>query len=350
MKRCIKLTLGTKLTLLYLFLFSVSFLLVQTLGKNYIYDMVKEPILAAYYFNLLLTLFYIMFAVMGISFLLMYAITHRPLRKIQDAAKNFSIAHENPPIELRSHDEFGELAQTLNLIGEELSKFDEYQRKFISNISHDFRSPLTSIRGYVQAMAEGIIPPEDQEKYMNIILFETDRLTKLTTDILEVNNYNKDNIFLNISVFDIHAAIANTIDILEGSADIKHIVFETGFAEENPLMVSGDSDKIRQVLHNLMDNAIKFSHPDSKIYIRTRTGGDKVYISVKDTGIGIPKEEINRIWDRFYKTDISRGKDKLGTGLGLSISKEIINAHRQTINVVSTVGVGSEFVFTLQKA
>lgn len=305
---------------------------------------------ADYYFNILSALFYVMAGIVGLAFIGIYFMNFRPLRKLRNGAKDFSIAHENPRIIIKTNDEYGELAQTLNVLGDELNKFEEYQRKFISNISHDFRSPLTSIRGYVQAMADGIIPPENQEKYLNIILFETDRLTKLTSSLLDLNNFDKDNIFLDISEFDIHTAIQNTLDTLEGSAEKKNITFKVTLASENPLIVSGDLDKIQQVLHNLVDNAIKFSHNDSHIYISTRTRGDRVFISVKDTGIGIPKEALNHIWDRFYKTDISRGKDKLGTGLGLSISKEIINAHKQTIDIVSTEGVGSEFVFTLPRA
>lgn len=365
MKKFFKFTLGTKLSLLYLLLFVISFVFIQTLGYRYIQDMVAaeadvyaqggaDNVISGartdYYFNILLSLFYFMAAIVGLAFLGIYFANAYPLRKLLDGARKFSIARKNPPLQIKSRDEYGELAQTLNIIGEELDKFDDYQHKFISNISHDFRSPLTSIRGYVQAMAEGIIPPEEQAKYLNIILFETDRLTKLTTNLLELNSFDKDNFFLDISDFDIHTAISNTIDTLEGSAEKKHIRFETEFACDGPLLVSGDSDRIHQVLHNLMDNAVKFSHNDSLIFIRTRAHGEKVFVSVKDTGIGIPKESINRIWERFYKTDLSRGRDKLGTGLGLSISKEIINAHKQTINVVSTAGVGSEFVFTLPKA
>ena len=365
MKKYFKLTLGSKLAILYLSLFVISFLLIQTFGYQYVKKMViSETLLSArtiadgsallaradYYFNVLLSLFYLLYAIFGLAFLGIYFANARPLHKLLDGANNFSIARKNSPIQVRSRDEYGELAQTLNVIAEELNRFDDYQRKFISNISHDFRSPLTSIRGYVQAMADGVIPPKDHEKYLNIILFETERLTKLTGNLLDVSSFGRDDFFRDISEFDIHAAIANTMDILEGSAREKQITLETELAHEGPLLVKGDADKIRQVLHNLLDNAVKFSHSNSRIYIRTRTRGDKVFISIKDTGIGIPKESLGRIWDRFYKTDLSRGKDKMGTGLGLSISREIINAHRQTINVVSTAGVGSEFVFTLPKA
>ncbi len=305
---------------------------------------------ADYYFNLLMTAFYLIAGFLGLIFLVIYFFNFRPLRKLRNGVKDFSIAKKNTPIEIHTNDEYGELADALNILGDELSKFDEYQRKFISNISHDFRSPLTSIHGYVQAIADGVIPSENQEKYLNIILFETNRLTKLTTDLLDVNNFDRDNIFLEISTFDIHESIHKTIDSLEGTAGKKHIRFRFQKAVDAPLYVTADAGKIQQVLQNLIDNAVKFSHSNSSICITTRTRGDKVFVSIKDSGIGIPKEDLGKIWDRFYKTDLSRGKDKLGTGLGLSISKEIINAHKQTIDVVSTEGVGTKFVFTLPKA
>lgn len=318
--------------------------LVFAQGNTFIHDR------ADYYFNILMTLFYLIAAFLGLVFLGIYFFNFRPLRKLRNGVKDFSIAKKNTPIEIHTNDEYGELADALNILGIELSKFDEYQRKFISNISHDFRSPLTSIQGYVQAMADGVIPPENQEKYLNIILFETNRLTKLTTDLLDANNFDRDNIFLDIRSFDIHESIHKTIDTLEGTAEKKQIIFQFKKAVDAPLYVTADAGKIQQVLQNLLDNAVKFSESNSTIWITTRTKGDKVFVSVKDTGIGIPKNEIGKIWDRFYKTDLSRGKDKLGTGLGLSISKEIINAHKQTIDVVSTEGVGTEFVFTLPKA
>ena len=113
------------------------------------------------------------------------------------------------------------------------------------------------------------------------------------------------------------------------------------------MYVSADVEKIKQVLYNLLDNAIKFSHHNSVIKIETSEKKNKIFVSVKDEGIGIPKNDLKLIWDRFYKSDLSRGKDKKGTGLGLSIVKEIINAHGENINVISTEGAGSEFVFSL---
>ena len=305
---------------------------------------------ATYYSNVLSTFFYLMILLVGLVFILIYIFNVRPLHQLRNGAKDFSISHDNPPIIIHSNDEYGELAQTLNVIGAELAKFDEYQRKFISNISHDFRSPLTNIRGYVQAMADGIIPVDNQEKYLNIILYETERLTKLSSDLLDVNNYDKDHIMLNITEFDIHETILKTCDSLESSIQEKQIRIDFIPVSTNPLLVKADHNKIVQVLHNLLENAVKFSEEGSPITIATRLHHERVYISIKDTGIGIPKEELPEIWNRFYKTDLSRGKDKLGSGLGLSICREIINAHKQTIDVVSTVGVGSKFTFTLPKA
>ena len=116
------------------------------------------------------------------------------------------------------------------------------------------------------------------------------------------------------------------------------------------LFVEADMEQIQQVLYNLLDNAIKFSNDNSSINIETSVKNDKVFVSVKDHGVGIPKDSLSKVWDRFYKTDTSRGKDRKGTGLGLSIVKEIIKAHNQNINVISTEGVGTEFIFTLKKA
>ena len=199
-------------------------------------------------------------------------------------------------------------------------------------------------------MADGIIPVDNQEKYLNIILYETERLTKLSSDLLDVNNYDKDHIMLNITEFDIHETILKTCDSLESSIQEKQIRIDFIPVSTNPLLVKADHNKIVQVLHNLLENAVKFSDEGSPITIATRLHHERVYISIKDNGIGIPKEELPEIWNRFYKTDLSRGKDKLGSGLGLSICREIINAHKQTIDVVSTVGVGSKFTFTLPKA
>ena len=184
---------------------------------------------------------------------------------------------------------------------------------------------------------------------LNIVLNETERLHKLTNSLLTLNNLNTKGMLLDISRFNINAVIRNTAASFEGTCRQKMIAIELILTGDE-LYVKADVGKIQQVLYNLLDNAIKFSHPDSTIFIQTTLRFEKVYVSVKDTGIGIPKDSIKKIWERFYKTDLSRGKDKKGTGLGLSIVKEIIQNHGETIDVISTSGVGSEFIFSLPRA
>lgn len=276
-------------------------------------------------------------------------IVYIPLKKITKATEAFAEGDFNYPIDVDHEDEMGYLASSMIYMGDKLSHFDEDQKKFIANVSHDFRSPLTSMKGYLEAMVDGTIPPELHEKYLNIVKNETERLTKLTNNLLTLNNLNIKGMNLDVSDFDINKTIRDSIATFEGVCKNKHISINLLLTGES-LYVNADMGKIQQVIYNLVDNAIKFSKPDSSIKIETSLKNETVFVSVKDTGIGIPKDNLKQIFDRFYKTDLSRGKDKKGTGLGLSIVKEIINAHHENINVISTVDVGTEFIFTLPKS
>lgn len=291
----------------------------------------------------------IFLVILLLIFAAIYFITLAPVQKMTHVTKEYAKGHFNVPMKIKSQDEYRELANAIKYMADEFQKLDEYQKKFVANISHDFRSPLTSIKGYTEAMADGTIPPEMQKKYLDIILFETERLTKLTTNLLALNSFGSKGQLLNITTFDINEVIRKTVRTFEGTCTRKRITLNLIFGDA-ALLVDADVDKIQQVLYNLIDNAIKFSNPDSGIDIRTEEKGNKIFIEVKDYGIGIPKESIGKVWERFYKTDLSRGKDKKGTGLGLSIAKEIVQAHKENITVVSTEGVGTEFRFSLPKA
>ena len=273
---------------------------------------------------------------------------YRPLLKITSAARQYAEGNFSYALEIAGEDEIGQLAAILNYMAHELGATDEYQKKFVANISHDFRSPLTSIKGYVEAILDGTIPPEMQEKYLKIVLFETERLHKLTQSLLTLNDIDDKGNMLDLTSFDINAVIKDTAASFEGTCTKKRISISLILASRT-LYVCADMGKIQQVLYNLIDNAIKFSNNDSTITVETTEKHGKVFVSVKDTGCGIPKASITKIWERFYKLDASRGKDRKGTGLGLSIVKEIITAHNQNINVISTEGVGTEFIFTLAK-
>lgn len=281
-------------------------------------------------------------------FLLIYCMTAVPVKRMTEAVKKFSRGNFKEPLTIRASGEYLELGNTIQYMGDKLKNADDARRKFVSNVSHDFRSPLTSIKGYVEAMKDGTIPAEWQEKYLDIIIFETERLTKLTSNLLELNNFDDHGIILHKTQFDINQMIKQIGLSFEGTFKKKKLVLNLVFSEKEQF-VRADMDKIQRVLYNLIDNAVKFSNQESSIRITTEEKGNKVMIAVRDYGIGIPKESQSRIWERFYKTDTSRGKDKKGTGLGLSIVKEIITAHEENISVVSTEGVGTEFIFSLPR-
>jgi len=276
-------------------------------------------------------------------------IVYIPLTKITKATEAYAEGDFTYPIDIDKNDEIGYLAASLTYMADKLSHLEDDQKKFIANVSHDFRSPLTSMKGYLEAMADGTIPVEQHEKYIKIVKNETERLTKLTNNLLTLNNLNITGMNLDITDFDINKTIKTTAATFEGSCKKKQIRFNLVLLGES-LFVSADKGKIEQVLYNLIDNAIKFSKPDSFIKLETNEKNETVFVSVKDSGIGIPKDNLKQIFDRFYKTDLSRGKDKKGTGLGLSIVKEILNAHHENINVISTVDVGTEFIFTLPRS
>ncbi|MCR5584115.1 MAG: HAMP domain-containing histidine kinase [Lachnospiraceae bacterium] len=283
------------------------------------------------------------------AFVLLYFYSVHPVTKLTKQTKEYMENNFRGEFKVSYPKELAELGGSIRYMGDKLNNSDEIQRKFLSNVSHDFRSPLTSIRGYLEAMKDGTIDVSEQEKYFDILLYETDRLTKLTSNLLQLNNIDDNGLMLNLSVFDINKMIRQIALTFEGTFKKKKLVLNLVFSQKETF-VEADEGRIQQVIYNLLDNAIKFSNSDSSIKITTEDKGNKVYITVKDYGVGIPRESINRVWERFYKSDASRGRDKKGSGLGLSIVKEIIKAHNQNISVVSTVGVGTEFVFTLKSA
>ncbi|MDE6389607.1 MAG: GHKL domain-containing protein [Lachnospiraceae bacterium] len=303
--------------------------------------------------NSLLNISYIMLIILFLLSLIILIffteIVYIPLRKITEATEQYASGNMHYEFSVESEDEMGYLAATLSYMASEIARSEDDQKKFVANVSHDFRSPLTSIKGYLEAMIDGTIPPEMYEKYLTILLNETERLRKLTNSLLTLNNLNTKGIMLNKTDFDINRTIRNVAATFEGTCRAKTIAIELVLTGEEMYVVA-DIDKIQQVLYNLLDNAIKFSHHDSVIKLETSEKYNKVFISVKDSGIGIPKDDLKLIWDRFYKSDLSRGKDKKGTGLGLSITKEIIRSHGENINVISTEGVGTEFIFSLPKS
>lgn len=272
--------------------------------------------------------------------------TNKTLEALNKTSKEVANGNFSSRVDVTYAGEFGELAKNMNYMAEELGKLENMRKDFIANISHDFRSPLTSIKGFVQAMLDGTIPHGNQDRYLNIVLEETERLTSLTNNLLLLSKMESDQFLLDKTPFDIHQIIRKVLlqfdqQIINKSLNVKLLFYK------KDLFVYADMHQIQRVLYNLIDNAIKFSYIQGEITVETVVVKDKVEITIADTGQGISEENLKYIWDRFHKADRSRGKDRKGIGLGLSIVKEIIKAHEERINVCSQIGRGTKFVFTL---
>ncbi|MBS5400038.1 ATP-binding protein [[Ruminococcus] torques] len=322
--------------------FTKGYLLIHSPAENI--DLRCRAVMLPVYISLGVIYLLSFIFLLGVHF-----IVYRPVKKISEAARQYALGNLDYEIPVTAHDEVGYLSASLNYMAAQLKDMDDYQKKIVANVSHDFRSPLTSIKGYVEAMADGTIPPEIYGKYLNIILFETERLTDLTSDLLTLNEFDTKELLLSKAEFDIQDVIKKTAASFEAVCTPKHISIEL-LLMPGTVRVYADRRKIQQVLYNLIDNAVKFSENGSSVTVEVTLKNEKAFISVKDHGVGIPKKDLNKIWERFYKSDLSRGKDKKGTGLGLSIVKEVIQAHNEHINVISTEGVGTEFIFSLSRA
>lgn len=272
-----------------------------------------------------------------------------PVRNLQKAAGAVMKGDFTQTVNVEHNDEIGQLTDSFNQMTRELKELDTLQSDFIANISHDFRSPLTSIKGYVEAMMDGTIPPEQFEKYMGIVLEETNRLTRMTNNVLDLTKMENGQIELNWASFEINEMIVKLALGLEQRVEEKKIHMNFQFLQEK-LYVNADEALIQRVVYNLMDNALKFTSEGDSITIETSIVGKKALITVADTGIGISEESLPHVFERFHKGDRSRGKDKKGTGLGLAIAKQIITTHHEDIKVFSRVGEGTTFQFTLPLA
>lgn len=289
--------------------------------------------------------------VMCIGAIIVYVLSIRitkPLLVMNDAAKVMAGGNFEKRVEIDSNDEIGQLADSFNEMADSLEKHEKQRRDFVANISHDLRSPLTSIQGFISAMLDGTIGVEKHGKYLNIVLDETKRLAKLTNDIVELSSAQNSEITLSPINFNINKMIRDSLEKMEPRFKEKSIEVSVIFDGED-VIVNADKEKIQRVFHNLVDNAIKFSDAGGSVKVETTVKNNRrVLISVKDSGPGISKEDQKYVFDRFYKADASRGKDKTGGGLGLAIAKQFILAHEETIGVKSEKGKGAEFIFTLK--
>ncbi len=284
-----------------------------------------------------------------VGFILIYISTKKickPLLEMNEIAKIISNGDFERRITVKTQDEIGQLAISFNEMAQSLYSQELLRREFISNISHDLRSPLTSMRGFLQAILDGTIPAEKHHRYLNIVSDETERLAILANNILDANSIADRDYTMDYSDFDINGLIKAIVLKFENAIANKKIKTKVVFAQEKTV-VSADYEKVQRIIYNLVDNALKFTSEGGEIQIGTTMTEAKVVIKVKDTGRGIAPEQQKRIFERFYKTDASRGEDKHGSGLGLSIVKEFVKAHGEVITLKSELEVGTEFSFSL---
>jgi signal transduction histidine kinase len=279
-----------------------------------------------------------------------YFITEKitgPLKEISRAAKQFANGKFDVRVPVRGNDEVSELAVAVNNMAQSLDRYDDMRNTFMSNVSHDLRSPMTSISGFIDGILDGVIPPEKHEYYLRIVSTEIKRLSRLVSSLLDLSRIQAGDRKFTTVDFDICETARQILISFEKKIDEKKLDVEFDIQEER-MIAKADSDAIHQVLYNLCDNAVKFAQEEGKLRIAIKKiKGKKLLVEVFNEGQGISPADINYVFERFYKSDKSRGLNKTGAGLGLFISKTIMDAHDEKIWVESEYGKNCCFRFTL---
>ncbi len=272
----------------------------------------------------------------------------QPLRNMASAARSFGTGNFSVRVPVTSHDEIGQLAVAFNNMADSLASVENVRRSFIANVSHELKTPMTTIAGFIDGILDGTIPPEKQKHYLGIVSQEVKRLSRLVKTMLDLSRIDNGELRLHTSRFDITNTVLITLLSFEKRIEEKKIEIR-GLEDSESLFINGDPDMLHQVVYNLIDNAIKFTNVSGYIEIKIRNESDRTIISIKNSGPGISPEELPLIFDRFYKTDKSRSQDKNGMGLGLYIVKTIIRLHGGNIKASSIQNEYCEFEFWIPK-
>lgn len=270
----------------------------------------------------------------------------KPIREMVQATRRY--AEGDFDIRMNDYgrgDEVGELAASFNNMAESLQQTERQRREFIANISHELKTPMTTIAGYTDGILDGTIPPENERQYLQIISDESRRLSRMVRRMLDVSQLQAMDPLRGGSHFDICESMRRVLISLEKKITDRNLDVEADIPEE-PILVLGDKDLITQVIYNLLENAAKFGHPGTTLYLGVATIDGKARVTVRNLGDTIPAEELPLLFERFHKSDKSRSEDKDGVGLGLYIVKTILEQHKEKINVTSENGV-TTFSFSL---
>ena len=271
----------------------------------------------------------------------------KPLSEMQEATEHFA----RGDFEYRANEEykkrnFREFAKALNMMAYELKIDDEAQKSFIANVSHELKTPMTSIGGFIDGILDGTIPPQEERKYLTIVSSEVKRLSRMVVSMLNISKIEAGEIQLSDTRYDIGKQIFETLLSFEKTIDEKNIEI-VGFENMNEVIIEADRDLIQQVIYNLLDNAVKFTPQGGTITLAASNSDDATRVAIRNSGAGVSEDEIARLFERFYKVDKSRSFDTKGVGLGLYIVKTIINMHEGKITASSKQGEYTEFSFEI---
>ncbi len=269
-----------------------------------------------------------------------------PLRRMEHVARQLALGNFNEKVEVTSRDEIGNLGAALNHMSTALEEVDQRRRDFLANVSHDLRTPLSYIKGYSEAMIEGVVTEEEQKKkYLRLIHREAGRLQRLVHDLLDLAQLEGDSYPLNLMPLSLAQLIEDTMGKYEPFLQEKKIglILDLDF----DVIVFADEDRLEQVITNIVDNAIRYSPENGELKMVLTQRNNTCTLTISDTGEGIPPEELQRLGERFYRVDKSRTRKKGGSGLGLSIVKQIVFLHKGTIHIDSVLGKGTDVSVTL---
>ena len=272
----------------------------------------------------------------------------RPMKEMAQTVRDFGHGEFDKrmaPAHTAREDEVGELARSFNAMADSLAKAEAQRSEFIANVSHELKTPMTTISGFADGILDGTIPPEREGAALETISSETKRLARLVRRMLDLSRFQSGQGIVAQEQFDVVELTARTLVSLEGKINAKQLDVVAELPEE-AVMVWGEPDAITQVCYNLLDNAIKFAREGGHLWVDIHKEGAKALVTVKDEGATIPPEELDSIFDRFHKSDKSRSMDRDGVGLGLYIVKTILNEHKENITVESADGL-TTFAFTL---
>ena len=270
----------------------------------------------------------------------------KPIREMAQATRLY--AEGDFDVRMRDYgrnDEVGELAASFNNMAESLQQTERQRREFIANISHELKTPMTTIAGYTDGILDGTIPPENERRYLQIISNESRRLSRMVRRMLDVSQLQAIDPLRGGNHFDICESMRRVLISMEQKINDRHLDVDADIPEE-PILVLGDNDMITQVIYNLLENATKFAREGTALYLGITAIDGKARVTVRNLGASIPADELPLLFERFHKSDKARSEDKDGVGLGLYIVKTILEQHKEKINVTSEDGV-TTFTFSL---